>query len=288
MYQLLGGRPLSPQAFPPQGAGFPGSVAAGGDFNGDGYADALVSKLDGSDTRIFVYPGGPDGLEPAPTFTLLPPTDGVFGKAMTALDLNLDGFSDVIVGSVAGKGEAYVFFGRANEGQLSAGLTWNDPTDSDFGLGVAGTGDLNGDGYPDALIHASGGIFHVVFGGAVLQSPVRSFTPGSILGVAGGYLDGDAFADALFFGNSDFALHSGSTLGLQDPVRVGFQTAIIQHSFAVAGDVDGDGADDVAVGVTVNSAPRVQVWFSPDQDTETISPPTSGTSTFGQSLGSIR
>ncbi len=286
-YLLLGDGALTPVALPAQGAGFPGSVAAGGDFNGDGYADALVSRLDGLDTRVFVYPGGPDGLEPAPAFTLVPSTDGVFGKAMTALDLNQDGFSEVIVSSAAGRGEVYVFFGRALEGLIGAGITWTDPTDSDFGVGVAGAGDLNGDGYPDALIHASGGTIHVAFGNGTVNAPVRSATPGTVHGAAGGYLDGDGFADLLFFGSSDFAFHPGSGAGLQGPVREGFQSAT-QHSFAVAGDVDGDGAEDVAVGVMVNSQPRVQVWFSPDQSTETILPPASGTSTFGRSVGSIR
>lgn len=61
------------------------------DFNGDGYLDALISKITGK--RSFIYWGGPNGIT-QDNYTELA-TDGV--SAATAADLNGNGYLDLVL-----------------------------------------------------------------------------------------------------------------------------------------------------------------------------------------------
>src|SRR5204862_62707 len=107
-------------------------------------------------------------------------------------DVNGDGFADLIVGASgtdAGgrdRGEAYVVFGGTNLGGTTVtlnalgagGFTLRGFEDGAYaGVGVAGAGDVNGDGFADLLVGASfadasgsnRGEAYVVFGGTSLS-----------------------------------------------------------------------------------------------------------------------
>ena len=141
----------------------------------------------------------------------------------SAGDVNGDGYSDVLVGAPdndngqSDEGAAYLFLGSPAGLSLAPGWTREgDQASARFGLSVASAGDMNGDGYSDVLVGAPG------------------------------YTDGQAGEGAVF-------LYLGSSGGLSSvPARLwqGNQAgARFGSSVSGAGDVNGDGFDDVLVGV---------------------------------------
>jgi hypothetical protein len=141
-------------------AGFP---AAGiGDVNGDGYADMAVA----GENRVSVYLGGKEGLSSEATTLEAPAGSEVYGFSIAgADDVNGDGFADVLVGAPANfvgdsaPGSAYVYFGGV-DGVSRAPTKLDSPEtdldDSQFGFSVASAGDVNGDGFADAVIGTAG------------------------------------------------------------------------------------------------------------------------------------
>lgn len=179
--------------------GFGLAVAGPGDLDGDGVGDLVVGSPLDNGGRVAVYSGADGGflydVRGAP---------GEFGLDVAGTgDIDGDGVADFVVGApTAGDGGmAFVYSGR--DGALIQSFTGTDSSgDSDFGLSVAGTGDVNGDGVPDILV----GIVDIesagearLFSGAdgALLFTIEG-RPGDGIGraVAGpGDLDGDGFAD---------------------------------------------------------------------------------------------
>jgi len=140
------------------------SVAPAGDVNGDGYADVVVGAWGYPDAgytgRAYVYLGGQSGLATAPATTLTGEAAGnYFGYSVaTAGDVNGDGYADVVVGAYgygANTGRAYVYLGGST-GTASTPTTLTGAAGTVFGISVATAGDVNGDGYADVVIGASG------------------------------------------------------------------------------------------------------------------------------------
>jgi len=229
-------------------AGF--SVSAVGDFNGDGLDDLIVgaplndSGGDNSGAAYLIY-GKAGGLGTIDVANLqVQPGDGfriqgdragssVGLSVSDGGDINGDGFDDIIVGATVhgllGYGfnlDAYVIFGFASK---TGGIDLaNLPAANGFvirtGLGtgytgnVAAAGDINGDGFGDIILGSPydrnvGGAAYVIFGKA----------------------SGFGTIDATKPGGNGFAI-----LGSTDLFRIG-------ASVSGAGDINGDGFDDIIV-----------------------------------------
>jgi len=261
----------------PQGH-FGGSVASAGDVNGDGYADVIVgaADLDSSAGRALVHLGGADGLSATPDVVLTGPDGpfGLFGVSVAgAGDVNGDRYADVIVGAWNVQ-RTYIYLGGPGGLATTAAVSLAAPDAGvgDFGFWVAGAGDINGDGYADVLVGAGAidnvrGRAYLYLGGpaGIAAAPAATLVGPDDAGHFGasvtgaGDIDGDGYADivvsaawASSFVGRIYA-YRGGPAGLDvSPAAMLTNPDGLSGEFgsslAGAGDVDGDGYADVAVG----------------------------------------
>ncbi|GAG07783.1 unnamed protein product, partial [marine sediment metagenome] len=151
-----------------EGAYFGISVGSAGDVNGDGYDDVIVGAkmYDNGQTnegRAFVYHGGALGLSTNPDWTAeSDQEDAQFGTSVgTAGDVDNDGNADVIVGApqfsnpMSYEGRAYVYHGSSSG--LSSSPNWTAESDQEgayFGISVGTAGYVNDDVYADVIVGA--------------------------------------------------------------------------------------------------------------------------------------
>jgi hypothetical protein len=131
------------------------AMADVGDLDGDGVNDILTGAPNRAAGHAYLYSGATGEL--LHTFAGVN-TGDAFGWALAgAGDVDRDGVPDVIIGAPFSdqggrdSGRAYVYSGRTYEQlrKLDAGRALDL-----FGSGVDGAGDLNGDGIPDLLVGA--------------------------------------------------------------------------------------------------------------------------------------
>jgi Ca2+-binding RTX toxin-like protein len=242
------------------------SVACAGDVNGDGFDDLIVGapRADTAGNakpyagESYVIFGTDTGFGASLDLAALTPAQGfvIFGadaydqagiSVSSAGDVNGDGFDDLIVGAYGGDaagnaksnaGESYVIFGSGAGFGASIDLAALTPAqgfvivgadtyDSIFGISVSSAGDVNGDGFDDLIVGAPGadaagnaksyaGESYVVFGsgagfGASIDLAALTPTQGFVI----------------------FGADAGDFAG---------------GSVSSAGDVNGDGFDDLIVG----------------------------------------
>ena len=250
-------------------SGFGYRVSAAGDLNGDGFGDVAVGAYaeDAETGAVYVYLGGPSGLDPTPATTLRgPAVSSAFGGSVSgAGDVDADGYDDLIVGAYAvdgGIGAALLYRGRADGLDPTAAVTLSGAfLDSNFGVAVAGAGDVNGDGYADILIGAylylgsASGLLPTV--AAALSDPSTESHSGYTVSGAGD-TDGDGYDDIILgaywvnrFEGAVYRFSGGTSDALDEAPRTcGDCTVYDEYGYSVsgAGDVNGDGVSDVIVG----------------------------------------
>ena len=251
-----------------------GSALGAGDVNADGYADVVVAApfFDGVGShsgRAWMYRGSALGLASDPEWTAEGAQGAEFGWSVTVGDLNGDGPAEVIVGAPGDSGVGRVRVFRGSTVGLLEGSRWEaagDRPDLRFGSSVASAGDVDGDGSGELVVgndparRGSQGIDPVrVFYGDEMVMPEPDWAAsGAWLVESAGDVNGDGYGDALAAdhggGGLDgrVVLFTGSSAGLSTNAVWTFVNSCsfdgADTSACSAGDVNGDGYDDVIVG----------------------------------------
>lgn len=216
------------------GAGLGQSLGAG-DFNGDGYSDVYAGafNFDGvaADTgRVDIYFGGANAPDTVREATILSnQSSAQLGRAVATGDVNGDGFADLITGEsgfdvtgLANAGRILIFHGGASGFNATADDSITGGTLGErLGTSLA-VGDLNGDGLADILAGAPD-----YSNGQSMEGAVQIY-----------------YANASgLFASSPNRLIEGEVSG-----------AKFGSSVAIAGDINGDGTNDIVVGAPNASA----------------------------------
>jgi hypothetical protein len=214
-----------------------------GDMNADGQGDLAVGawEYDSGKGAVYLFEGPVSAGTVAADDIVTAVIEGdvmygEFGWALDTLgDVNADGFSDMVVGVQSyDNGHAYVFLGPivGDISASSADATWDAEEYGDYaGKSVAGDFDFDADGtndyvtganYADSSASTDVGAVYLVYG------------PGT----------GDAnlsTADVKFVGTTSYAYFGDAAAGLRD--------------------MDGDGADELAIGAWQNSSGSGAVYL---------------------------
>jgi len=233
------------------------TASGAGDVNGDGFDDIIVGRSGGFSGYYYTYAGRPrayvifghaagsvnidlDHFVPSDGLGFV--VNGLIADSFTSFtvsaagDVNGDGLADMIIGAPqdnSQRGNAYIIFGKPGGGfgtidlidlAPATGFRIAGAAPGDFtGSSVSAAGDVNGDGIGDFIIGASdadtggtgSGVAYVIFG---KKSGWSTINLANLTTDIGFRIQGDFPGD-----------HAGA-------------------SVSAAGDVNGDGYDDIIVG----------------------------------------
>ena len=238
-------------------------------MNGDGYDDIIIGApfYDNQGGKVYAFYGSPSGLSTSVNWSFLSPeTDSRFGNDVSpAGDVNSDGYDDIII-SAPNRGKAYIFYGSPT------GLTSNaNLITSVAGRSVGNAGDVNNDGYDDVIVGGNNRAY--IFPGSIsglLETPIwaaegETVDEGFGLSVStAGDVNNDGYIDVIIgaptynpstgYDRGKVYLFLGSEWGVNTTPNWTAQGVVpaANGSYGIsvgsAGDVNGDGFDDVIIG----------------------------------------
>ncbi len=257
------------------------TVSGGGDINNDGFAD-MISGAYGYNSntgRAYVYTNTMKGIDISDvTMTGENFNDGLGFAVSSAGDVNGDGYSDLIVGAPginSNTGIAYIYYGGAVMNNIADITLTGEAAGNRFGVSISSAGDVNGDGYSDVIVGADGynlntGRAYIYFGGVLMNSIadviLNGETQSSFFGLpvsGAGDVNGDGFSDVIVgvpnhssWTGRAYIYFGGATMNNVADVTMTGETANNEFGSTVscAGDLNGDGYDDVIVGAPLYSS----------------------------------
>ncbi|MCB9686167.1 MAG: FG-GAP repeat protein [Alphaproteobacteria bacterium] len=292
----------------------------------DADGDALLAWMERSpgglrlvvDTRDAVGPITVDPVFPGPSWSVVGDADDRFGRGIGSVgDVNGDGYEDVGIGAYQWEDgqtdEGVVFVHAGSPLGLSDQPTWTlqvDVVNEEFGYEVTSAGDVNGDGYDDLLVRSDhldwSGEFRLYLGSASGPSPTSAWTSGGgCTSAASGDMNGDGYDDVIIgraYDDGAYSDEGGARLYLGS--RTGLATAPVWTvlsgepgakfgSAVSAGDVNGDGRDDVLIGGP-NTIPSGGAWVYLGSATGLratatwiVAPSLPGTNYFGETVAVV-
>jgi hypothetical protein len=281
------------------------SVSSAGDVDGDGLDDVLVGALnDGGEEAGAAYIILGSSLGTSSTIDLSTADYKLVGEehsmagysVSSAGDVDGDGLDDVLVGAPYGgeneAGAAYIILGSSLGTSSTIDLSTADYklvvwVESGAGVSVSSAGDVDGDGLDDVLVGADrdhnggtqAGAAYIILGSSLgtsstidlssadyklVQTGTRDWAGRSVS--SAGDVDGDGLDDVLVgaYGDDDGGNEAGaayiilgSSLGTSSTIDLSSADYKLVgedaddwagFSASSAGDVDGDGLDDVLMG----------------------------------------
>ncbi len=257
---------------PGAGSAF-GAQVVGLDVNADGFSDvAIAAPGDGAIAPLIVlHMGSAAGIDPTPAWSWTSAQqDSSAGISMSAGDVDGDGFADLAFGApgwdgTAGADSGMVRVFRGTSGTLTGSPFWSQEgaAGARYGAGVAGLGDVDGDGFGELAVASAADSLPASFvdvwsgsaGGPTGPGKVFTSIDSGSLGLAMaslGDVDGDGLADALI-GQPRYGSDAGRVHAVMGNANVG---SLVLETVATGGpgdflggavggfDVDGDGFAD--------------------------------------------